>query len=74
MVLFDHIVNNADRKSATVTDASGKVWGIDHGLTFNREPKLRTRPGSSSVSQLRRRCDGNWRAARPREATTHSAT
>jgi hypothetical protein len=43
MVLFDHIVNNADRKiSHCLRDASGKVWGIDHGLTFNREPKLRT--------------------------------
>ena len=43
MVLFDHIVNNADRKiSHCLRDESGKVWGIDHGLTFNREPKLRT--------------------------------
>jgi hypothetical protein len=43
MVLFDHIVNNADRKiSHCLRDPSGKVWGIDHGLTFNREPKLRT--------------------------------
>lgn len=43
LVLFDHLVNNADRKiSHCLRDASGKVWGIDHGLTFNREPKLRT--------------------------------
>jgi hypothetical protein len=43
MVLFDHIVNNADRKiSHCLRDVNGKVWGIDHGLTFNREPKLRT--------------------------------
>ena len=43
MVLFDHIVNNADRKiSHCLRDVTGKVWGIDHGLTFNREPKLRT--------------------------------
>jgi uncharacterized repeat protein (TIGR03843 family) len=43
MVLFDHIVNNADRKiSHCLRDTNGKVWGIDHGLTFNREPKLRT--------------------------------
>jgi hypothetical protein len=43
LVLFDHLANNADRKiSHCLRDRSGKVWGIDHGLTFNREPKLRT--------------------------------
>jgi hypothetical protein len=43
MVLFDHITNNADRKIGhCLRDANGKVWGIDHGLTFNRYPKLRT--------------------------------
>ncbi|HEV2527300.1 MAG TPA: SCO1664 family protein [Thermomicrobiales bacterium] len=43
IVLFDHIANNADRKIGhCMVDVTGKVWGIDHGLTFNREPKLRT--------------------------------
>ena len=43
LVLFDHLVNNADRKiSHCLRDRAGKVWGIDHGLTFNREPKVRT--------------------------------
>ena len=43
MVLFDHLANNADRKLAhCLLDANGDVWGIDHGLTFNEEPKLRT--------------------------------
>jgi hypothetical protein len=41
--LFDWIVNNADRKGGHVLlDASGKLWGIDHGLTFHAAPKLRT--------------------------------
>ena len=43
LVLFDHVANNADRKiSHCLRDRDGKVWGIDHGLTFNRYPKLRT--------------------------------
>ncbi|MGC4191219.1 MAG: hypothetical protein QM589_08630 [Thermomicrobiales bacterium] len=43
MALFDHIANNADRKLAhCLISASGRLWGIDHGLTFNIEPKLRT--------------------------------
>jgi hypothetical protein len=43
LVLFDHVANNADRKiSHCLRDQSGKVWGIDHGLTFNEYPKLRT--------------------------------
>lgn len=43
LVLFDHIANNADRKlSHCLRDVRGKVWGIDHGLTFNEAPKLRT--------------------------------
>lgn len=43
LVLFDHITNNADRKmSHCLRDQDGKIWGIDHGLTFNEYPKLRT--------------------------------
>lgn len=43
IVLFDHIANNADRKlSHCLLDVSGRRWGIDHGLTFNEIPKLRT--------------------------------
>ncbi|MEJ7837898.1 MAG: SCO1664 family protein [Thermomicrobiales bacterium] len=43
MVLFDHITNNADRKlSHCLRGVDDQVWGIDHGLTFNVEPKLRT--------------------------------
>jgi hypothetical protein len=43
LVLFDHVANNADRKiTHCLVSTSGKVVGIDHGLTFNTEPKLRT--------------------------------
>ncbi len=40
---FDVVVNNADRKSGhVIEDASGKLWAVDHGLTFHTQPKLRT--------------------------------
>jgi len=43
LVLFDHLVNNADRKiTHCLLSPSGRVVGIDHGLTFHEEPKLRT--------------------------------
>jgi uncharacterized repeat protein (TIGR03843 family) len=40
---FDVVANNADRKSGhCIIDGDGKIWGIDNGLCFHREPKLRT--------------------------------
>jgi hypothetical protein len=43
VALFDVITNNADRKSGhCLFDAEGKVWVIDHGLTFHVDQKLRT--------------------------------
>lgn len=43
IALFDYLTNNADRKSAhCLVDRDGRVWAIDHGLTFHRDPKQRT--------------------------------
>lgn len=43
LCLFDIIINNADRKAGhCLIDAAQHVWGIDHGLTFHRQNKLRT--------------------------------
>lgn len=43
LVLFDLIANNADRKlTHCLLDVHDRIWGIDHGLTFNVVPKLRT--------------------------------
>jgi uncharacterized repeat protein (TIGR03843 family) len=40
---FDLIANNADRKSGhCLLDRQGHIWGIDNGLCFHAEPKLRT--------------------------------
>lgn len=41
--LFDVFANNADRKSShTLKGNDGRLWAIDHGLTFNTVSKLRT--------------------------------
>jgi hypothetical protein len=44
VVLFDLLVNNADRKGSHVLIEKGtrKLWAIDHGLCFHEEDKLRT--------------------------------
>lgn len=43
MAVFDAVANNADRKAGHVfRDVGGRILGVDHGLTFNRDHKLRT--------------------------------
>ena len=44
MATFDLIANNADRKGGhlLLRPEDDSVWGIDQGLCFNVEPKLRT--------------------------------
>jgi len=42
MAAFDLIVNNADRKGGHCLLAEGRIWGIDNGLCFHTQPKLRT--------------------------------
>lgn len=44
VVLFDVLVNNADRKGSHVLieNDTRKLWAIDHGLCFHEEDKLRT--------------------------------
>lgn len=39
---FDVVANNADRKSGHVLLSDGRLWAIDHGLTFHAQRKLRT--------------------------------
>jgi len=40
---FDVVANNADRKSGhCLLDDAGRVWCIDHGITFHTDFKLRT--------------------------------
>ena len=43
LALLDAIGNNADRKGGHIlVDAHGQVWGIDHGVTFHADDKLRS--------------------------------
>ena len=43
MAAFDVVANNADRKAGhCILDVAGHIWGIDHGVTFHVQPKLRT--------------------------------
>ena len=43
MAVLDIVVNNADRKGGHVLEmADGHRYGVDHGLTFHAEHKLRT--------------------------------
>jgi uncharacterized repeat protein (TIGR03843 family) len=43
MATFDFLANNADRKGGhCLIDAEGRIWGIDHGLCFHVQSKLRT--------------------------------
>jgi uncharacterized repeat protein (TIGR03843 family) len=43
MAVFDIVVNNADRKGAHILEMpDGHRHGVDHGLTFHVEHKLRT--------------------------------
>ncbi|MCL4508786.1 MAG: hypothetical protein M1296_04575 [Chloroflexi bacterium] len=43
LAVFDYVTNNADRKAShCLLDKEGTVWGIDHGLTFHEDVKLRT--------------------------------
>lgn len=40
---FDLVINNADRKSGHVLrSGDGRLWAIDHGVSFHVVPKLRT--------------------------------
>ncbi|MEU9285611.1 SCO1664 family protein [Streptomyces sp. NPDC048275] len=43
LAVLDAVINNADRKGGHLLPAGeGQLYGIDHGVTFNAENKLRT--------------------------------
>ncbi|MFJ8595875.1 SCO1664 family protein [Streptomyces sp. NPDC093598] len=43
LAVLDAVINNADRKGGhLLPTGAGRLYGIDHGVTFNAENKLRT--------------------------------
>ena len=43
MAVFDAVVNNADRKVGHILPVGGgHLYGVDHGICFSDDPKLRT--------------------------------
>ncbi len=75
IAVLDLVCNNADRKLGHVLiDKEGRLWAIDHGLTFHPLPKLRTvlwgfsgdRLPPEMVQALQRLCTGldDWLGAR----------
>ncbi|HWP64084.1 MAG TPA: SCO1664 family protein [Candidatus Binatia bacterium] len=43
IALFDVVANNADRKVGhLIPTPAGRILGVDHGICFHAEPKLRT--------------------------------
>jgi uncharacterized repeat protein (TIGR03843 family) len=42
LAVFDVLVNNADRKGGHILASDGHVFGVDHGISFHVDTKLRT--------------------------------
>ena len=42
LAVFDVLINNADRKGGHILGSEGRVFGVDHGISFHTDPKLRT--------------------------------
>jgi hypothetical protein len=43
MAAFDVVINNTDRKGGhCLIDADGRIWGVDHGVSFHAQWKVRT--------------------------------
>ena len=73
VALFDVLTNNADRKAGHhLRDAAGRLWVIDHGLTFHVDPKLRTIIWDFAGEPLPRPYRADLERARPRRSSRGS--
>ncbi len=52
VAVLDLVCNNADRKAGHLMRAGGRIFGVDHGLTFHPDEKLRTVLWNFSGAQL----------------------
>ncbi|WP_067131715.1 SCO1664 family protein [Microtetraspora malaysiensis] len=84
MALFDAVVNNADRKGGHLLPlGDGHIYGVDHGVCFSVEDKLRTvlwqwrgkplsREAVSVLAHLEREIDRGRLGRRLRELLTQA--
>ncbi len=42
LAIFDVLINNADRKGGHILGSAGRIFGVDHGVSFHTDSKLRT--------------------------------
>ncbi len=68
MAVFDVVVNNADRKGGHILASDGHVFGVDHGVSFHPDPKLRTLLwgwGGAELTEAERALIGRARETAP---------
>jgi uncharacterized repeat protein (TIGR03843 family) len=53
LAVFDVLINNADRKGGHILASQGSVFGVDHGISFHSDHKLRTLLWGWAGSELR---------------------
>lgn len=81
MAIFDAVVNNADRKGGhVISGAGGRVYGVDHGVCFHVEDKLRTvlwgwagSPLPAEITPVLAELAGELRGALGRALSAHLA-
>jgi len=64
LAVFDVLINNADRKGGHILGSGGRVFGVDHGVSFHTDHKLRTLLWGWAGSELNGRELGAVRKAR----------
>ena len=55
LAVFDVLINNADRKGGHILGSAGRVFGVDHGVSFHTDHKLRTLLWGWAGCELNRR-------------------